>query len=82
MLLRDRIPGHIDGLYGAEGQERLTNGVLLEFKADRSHIHSKKIYIVTLYKLITNYLKKPTRNQILSANKTSSENIDPQQLPK
>lgn len=39
MFLCDGVPGHVDGLDGAEGHEGLSDGVLLELEADAANIH-------------------------------------------
>lgn len=39
VLLRDGVPRHVDGLDGAERQERQTDRVLLQLERDRTHVH-------------------------------------------
>lgn len=40
MFLRDGIPGHVDGLDGAEGKEGLSYRVLLELETDAAYVYS------------------------------------------
>lgn len=40
VFLRDGIPGHVDGLDGAEGKEGLSYRVLLELETDAAYVYS------------------------------------------
>jgi len=42
VLLGDRVPGHVDRLYGAKRQKCLPYCVLLQLKTYAAHVHPEK----------------------------------------